>query len=124
MLMLEYAIYSVIPPESCASIIWRDSALAAQAAEALKLTSEEVLGLGIVDKVIPEPLGGAHREAYETAQRIKNEILATLSELDRLPVDELLRQRYQKFRAMGKFSDPAAATEPQAQPEGNAEGGN
>lgn len=109
-LILEYAIYSVIPPESCASIIWRDSALAPQAAEALKLTSEDVLRLRIVDKIIPEPLGGAHRECYETAQRIKKEILATADELGRLSTEKLLRQRYLKFRAMGEFLDsPTAA---------------
>jgi acetyl-CoA carboxylase carboxyl transferase subunit alpha len=106
-IMLEYAIYSVIPPESCASIIWRDSALAPQAAEALKLTSDDVLRLGIVDKVIPEPLGGAHRECYETAQRIKKELLAALEELKGLSIEELLRLRYQKFREMGDFLDPA-----------------
>lgn len=111
-LMLEYAIYSVIPPESCASIIWRDSARAPEAAEALKLTSEDVLRLGIVDRVIPEPLGGSHRECYETAQRIKKELLAAVDDLEKLPAQELLRRRYLKFAAMGQFLDerPPAAS--------------
>lgn len=126
-LMLEYAIYSVIPPESCASIIWRDSALAPQAAEALKLTSDDVLRLGVVDKVIPEPLGGAHRECYETAQRIKREMLAAVDELALLPTDELLRRRYQKFRAMGKWLEAVHPRLPSAAGAGEgtlgAEGG-
>lgn len=121
-LMLEYAIYSVIPPESCASIIWRDAALAPQAAEALKLTSEDILRLGIVDKVIPEPPGGAHRECYQTAQSIKKEILVAVAELEDLSTDELLQKRYLKFRAMGEFLENPPTVEHKPLPN-SAEGG-
>lgn len=124
-LMLEYAMYSVIPPESCASIIWRDSSRAEEAAKALKLTSDDARELGVVDKVIPEPLGAAHRECFEMARRIQKEVTTAFEELQVIPIDELLRQRHLKFMKIGKFIEageaPAAQTEQQEPPEGEEE---
>jgi acetyl-CoA carboxylase carboxyl transferase subunit alpha len=100
-LMLEFATYSVITPEGCASILWRDGARAPDASEQLKLLAQDVLGLGIVDVVVREPRGGAHREPDEAAQTLSSAIRRHLSELDRLEPAELVRSRYAKFRAMG-----------------------
>lgn len=104
-IMLEYAFYSVIPPESCASIIWRDADQKEKAAEALKLDAPSALELGVADEIVPEPLGGAHRDAVTTAANLKQAILRALEELRAVPVDRLLEQRYEKFRRMGKFID-------------------
>jgi acetyl-CoA carboxylase carboxyl transferase subunit alpha len=102
-LMMENAIYSVISPEGCASILWRDSAKAPQAAEALRLTAPDLLDLGIIDEIVREPVGGAHRDPAGAAAILKERILAALSELLPMPKDELLRQRRAKFANMGKF---------------------
>ncbi|MDO8585421.1 MAG: acetyl-CoA carboxylase carboxyltransferase subunit alpha [Armatimonadota bacterium] len=102
-LMLEYAIYSVIPPEGCAAILWRDPAKAPEAAAALRITAEDALRLGVIDEVVPEPLGGAHRNPDLTARTLKTAILRNLDELCSMTGDELAAQRYQKFRAMGQF---------------------
>ncbi|MCA8950964.1 MAG: acetyl-CoA carboxylase carboxyltransferase subunit alpha [Planctomycetes bacterium] len=99
--MLENSYYSVISPEGCAAILWKSGEKAPEAAEALKLTSADLLRLGLVDKVLDEPLGGAHRDPKATAATVKAQILAWLDELGELPRDELLAQRYRKFRAMG-----------------------
>jgi acetyl-CoA carboxylase alpha subunit len=101
--MMENAIYSVISPEGCASILWRDSAKAPQAAEALRLTAPDLLDLGIIDEIVREPVGGAHRDPAGAAAILKERILAALSELLPMPKDELLRQRRAKFANMGKF---------------------
>lgn len=104
--MLEHAIYSVIPPEGCAAILdtfGRDGSRGHEAAEALKLTAQNNLHLGIIDEVIPEPLGGAHRRPLETAECIKRTMLGTLDMLQRLSVDELVARRYAKFRRIGQF---------------------
>lgn len=106
-LMMENAIYSVIPPESCAAIIWRDGSKAREAAEALKLTAQDLLQLGVVDEIIPEPVGGAHRNHLEAAKALKDSIVRHLRELSRLSPDELVEQRYAKFRAMGEFMEVA-----------------
>jgi acetyl-CoA carboxylase carboxyl transferase subunit alpha len=103
--MLEYSWYSVISPEGCAAILWRDAAMAPQAAEALKLTSEDLLELGIVDKIIKEPPGGAHNDYKEMAGNLKKEIIETLTELEKVPVDELLQKRLEKFRGMGVYRE-------------------
>jgi acetyl-CoA carboxylase carboxyl transferase subunit alpha len=103
-LMLEHAIYSVISPEGCAAILWDDPSQAAQAASALKLTGQDLLGLGVVDEVIPEPLGGAHRDPQMTAERLAKAIDNHLSQLEELPMDELLSRREKKFRSMGVTS--------------------
>jgi len=99
--MLENSYYSVISPEGCAAILWKSGDKAPEAAEALKLTSKDLLRLGLVDKVIEEPLGGAHRDAKGTVDRVKRQVLDWLEELARLPVPEMLAQRYRKFRGMG-----------------------
>ncbi len=100
--MLEHAIYSVISPEGCASILWRDAAQAAVAAEALKLTAEDLRGLGIVDRVIPEPLGGAHRAPDEMINSVGAAIAGTLSQLSTLDPVALKQRRREKFLAMGR----------------------
>jgi len=102
-MVMEYAWYSVISPEACAAILWRDSAKGPEAAEALKPTAETLLQLGVVDKVIPEPPSGAHNDPVEAARLVKVDIIAALAELKLKPVEELLRERLQKFRAMGEY---------------------
>ena len=102
-LMLENSWYSVISPEGCAAILWRDSSKAPQAAEALKLSAPDLLELGIIDKIIPEPLGGAHREYQQAAQILKEEIIKVLDGLRVLTTEELLEKRLSKFRVMGKY---------------------
>jgi acetyl-CoA carboxylase carboxyl transferase subunit alpha len=102
-LMLEHAIYSVISPEGCASILWRSGDNAQDAAEALRLTAQEMLHFGIVDQVIGEPLGGAHRAPQEAIARLGEAIDETLRPLGRLDGDTLRRQRRQKFLAMGSI---------------------
>ena len=99
--MLEFAYYSVISPEGCAAILWRDGAQAPQAAEALKLTSKDLLKLSLVDAVIPEPLGGAHRNVHDTVYNVENYIVNTLRQLRRVQTDALLENRYQKLRSIG-----------------------
>ena len=102
-MMLEHAYYTVISPEGCASILWRDAAKFANAAEALKITSRDLLELGIIDEEIPEPLGGAHTDYNEMAKLMKNAILRALENLSKMSADELRNQRYDKFRKMGRF---------------------
>ena len=102
-LMLEYAIYSVISPEGCASILWRDPAKIGEAAAQLKLTAPDLTGLGICDEIIPEADGGAHRNAAVTASRLRASIKRHLRELTELSTTELIERRYQKFRTMGSF---------------------
>jgi len=103
-LILENAYYSVISPEGCAAILWKDRAFSSNAAEALKLDASELLKLGIVDEVITEPVGGAHRNWDLTSTAIKKSLLSAMSDLLPLSSDELVDQRYKKFRAMGEFS--------------------
>ncbi len=102
-LMLEHAIYSVISPEGCASILWRDGKMAPVAAQALKLTSGWLKKLGVVDSVIPEPKGGAHTNPAKAIADVKKAILAAIRELKKVPVEKLVEQRYAKFAAMGRF---------------------
>jgi acetyl-CoA carboxylase carboxyl transferase subunit alpha len=100
-LMLENAIYSVISPEGCASIMWRDAAKAELAAEALHITAPQLLELGVVDEVVPEPEGGAHLGHEEMARLLDPVLQRSLEEVSRLPVEQLLAMRYDKFRRMG-----------------------
>lgn len=100
-LILENAYYSVISPEGCAAILWKNSAKAPEAAEALKLTAKDLLGLGIVDEIVLEPMGGAHRQPAEIADRLKETILRHLKELSAFSKDALLKSRYEKFRHLG-----------------------
>jgi acetyl-CoA carboxylase carboxyl transferase subunit alpha len=102
-LMLEYSIYSVISPEGCASILWRDPAKIAEAATQLKLTAPDLLSLGICDEIIPEAAGGAHRNAPVTAARLRTAIKKHLRELTEMSTTEVLERRYQKFRTMGAY---------------------
>ena len=100
--MLEYAYYSVITPEGCAAILWRTGEKAADAAEALKLTARHLKALDVVDDIIPEPLGGAHRDPAEAAHNLERHIVRTLRELRRVPPENLLKHRYERWRRMGK----------------------
>lgn len=104
-LMLEYSIYSVISPEGCASILWRDPARVGDAAEQLKLTAPDLVELGICDEIIPETPGGAHRDAAVTASCVRTALKRHLAELVQLEPKELIERRYRKFRAMGKFHE-------------------
>ncbi len=104
-LMLEYAIYSVISPEGCAAILWGDAAKAPEAAEVLKLTAPELLNLGVIDGIIREPLGGAHRGHEETAGEIRTALREHLETLTRLTPETLVAQRYERFRRMGVFEE-------------------
>lgn len=101
--MLENAVYSVISPESCAAIIWRDSARAEDAAAALRVTAEDLVRLGLVDGVIPEPPGGAHEDYDAAAAFLKAQLVKSLNELSTLTPEQTVRQRYEKFRKMGNF---------------------
>lgn len=102
-LMQEHAIYSVIPPEGCAAILWRMPEKGAQAAAALKLTAQSALELDLIDEILPEPFGGAHRNPLEAAEVIRDKITVALKEMGKMSGPELKKQRYDKFRAMGKF---------------------
>ena len=104
-MVLENAYYSVISPEGCAAILWKDRAKAPEAASVLKLTSKDLLELGVIDEIIKEPLGGAHRNHAETAKNIKDVILKNLKELNELTPEELVKERYKKFRKMGVFEE-------------------
>jgi acetyl-CoA carboxylase carboxyl transferase subunit alpha len=103
--MLEYATYSVISPEGCAAILWKDQERKAEAAEAMRVTAPDLLALGVVDGVIPEPLGGAHTDVAETCRRVGAKIESALRELERKPLDELLGERYQRFRRLGSVAE-------------------
>jgi acetyl-CoA carboxylase carboxyl transferase subunit alpha len=100
-LMLQHAYYSVISPEGCAAILWNESKRAPEAAAALKLCAEDLAELGVVDEVLEEPVGAAHRDPVGTIRLVRERILAHLDELCALPIDRLLEERYRKFRAMG-----------------------
>ncbi len=102
-LMLENAVYSVISPEGCASILWRDGTKAALAAETLKITADSLKGLGVIDEIVPEPEGGAHADVAQAVAAVRKAVLASLSALKKVPVAELVDRRYAKFAAMGRF---------------------
>lgn len=102
-LMLEYSTYSVISPEGCASILWKDADKKREAAEQLGLTAKRLHGLGLVDKVVREPIGGAHRNPAQTAIRLKAVLLNQLDELETRPPAQLLEQRYQRLRSYGAY---------------------
>ncbi len=107
--MLEHAYYSVISPEGCAGILWKSHTFKEQAAEALKMTSKDLMRLHLIDAVIPEPLGGAHRDHPQMADRLKRYLRGAIRELAAKPLDQLIEQRYQKFRGMGVFLEGDAA---------------
>ncbi len=109
---LENAVYSVISPEGCASILWRTADEAQTAALAMKMTAPDQQALGVVDIVVPEPPGGAHEDPAETARRIRSVVVEQLDALARLPVDELVEARYRRFRSLGAFREVEAAPPP------------
>jgi acetyl-CoA carboxylase carboxyl transferase subunit alpha len=102
-LMLEYSVYSVISPEGCAAILWKSPDKAAEAAEALKMTAKDLMALGVIDEIISEPAGCAHRHPAETAASIKRSLTRHLAEISERSAEELLLTRYEKFRRMGAF---------------------
>ena len=102
-LMLEYGFYSVISPEGCAAILWKDQNSVQQAAENLRIQAQDLLGLGVIDKIIPEPAGGAHIDPETTFKNVDKHLQQALKELEKKPVETLLEERYQKFRKMGVF---------------------
>jgi acetyl-CoA carboxylase carboxyl transferase subunit alpha len=104
-LMLEHAIYSVIPPEGCAAILWRQADKGPQAAAALQLTAQSALNFGLIDEILPEPFGGAHRDPAAAAVTVKEAIVRRLDEFEGLSGAEIKRQRYEKFRRMGRFAE-------------------
>jgi acetyl-CoA carboxylase carboxyl transferase subunit alpha len=103
--MLQYSTYSVISPEGCASILWKDPALKEEAAAALGITSDRLLQLGLVDEVIPEPLGGAHKDPEQVATQVGDCLATQLEELDKLTTESLLEDRYQRLLSYGEFKD-------------------
>ncbi|HHF7374429.1 acetyl-CoA carboxylase carboxyltransferase subunit alpha [Legionella bozemanae] len=100
-LMLQFSIYSVISPEGCASILWKDASKASEAARAMRITADKILENKLIDMVIPEPLGGAHRNVDEMAARLKEILVSELSVLKKLSLEQLVEERYKKFMAMG-----------------------
>jgi acetyl-CoA carboxylase carboxyl transferase subunit alpha len=102
-LILEYSTYSVISPEGCAAILWKDQSRKAEAAEAMKLTAPDLIELRVVDAIIPEPLGGAHTDHRETARRVGDAVDAALVELEALAPEEVVARRHDRFRALGVF---------------------
>jgi acetyl-CoA carboxylase carboxyl transferase subunit alpha len=104
-LMLENAYYSVISPEGCAAILWKHRKHAPEAAAALKLTASDLLQLKIIDEIVPEPLGGAHQNHQIAVENLRTAIAHQLDELTQLPIDQLLEQRYAKFRRIGEFTE-------------------
>jgi len=108
-LILENAYYSVISPEGCAAILWKDRTASAKAAEALKITAKDLLELRLADEVVPEPLGGAHNDLPATAATLKQAVVRNLDELEKLPAAKRLKQRYEKFRSHGHYLEKQAA---------------
>lgn len=107
LMMFEHAVYTVATPEACAAILWKDSGKSPQAAEALKITAWDLKELGILDRILPEPLGAAHAQPVEAADILKKALLQTLTELDKMSGQERRQQRYQKFRRIGVFLEPS-----------------
>ncbi len=108
-LMLEHAVYSVISPEGCAAILWKDQAKAREAAESMRVTAADCKALGVVDEVIPEPPGGAHADPVAMIEAVGRRLAEHLSTLRAMPTEELLDRRYRKFRAMGAWEEASAA---------------
>jgi acetyl-CoA carboxylase carboxyl transferase subunit alpha len=121
-LILENAYYSVISPEGCAAILWKDRSAAPKAAEALKITARDLLELGLVDEIVPEPLGGAHTDADKTAEKLQHHLLKHLEELLKMPTADRLKLRYNKYRAYGHFIEKAALLDDASEPEKTGEG--
>jgi acetyl-CoA carboxylase carboxyl transferase subunit alpha len=109
-LILQNAYYSVISPEACSAILWKDRRHAAEAAEALKLTADDLMRLGVVDEIVPEPEGGAHRDHDTAAANLGGALRRNLQRLTEEPIGQLLKKRYEKFRRLGNFAEKTAAT--------------
>ena len=103
--VLQFAYYSVISPEGCAGILWKNVKYAEKAARALKFTSKNLLELGVIDEIISEPLGGAHRDHRQMAATLKGSLIESLKQLTAISPDELQERRYQKFRRIGVFDE-------------------
>ena len=108
--MQEYAVYSVIPPEGCAAILWRDSAKKVEAADALKMTAPDLVARDIVDGIIPEPAGGAHQDYDLAASRLDEALWPALQRLMAMPEAERLERRYEKFRRIGRLGAEISGT--------------
>ncbi|MEK6743745.1 MAG: acetyl-CoA carboxylase carboxyltransferase subunit alpha [Nitrospirota bacterium] len=104
-LMLEHSTYSVISPEGCAAILWNNGAKASEAAELLKITAQDLFQMKVVDEVVEEPIGGAHRDPRRAAELLKEAVTRNLAEIRNVPFDDLLKQRYEKFRRIGMFDE-------------------
>jgi len=104
-LMLEHSTYSVISPEGCAAILWNDGAKASEAAELLKITAQDLFQMKIVDEVVEEPIGGAHRDPRRASELLKEAVVRNLAEIRNVPFDDLLKQRYEKLRRIGMFDE-------------------
>ena len=104
-LMLEYAIYSVISPEGCAAILWGDASKAPEAAESMRITAPDLLKLGVIDAIVPEPVGGAHRDWEGAAGHLREALRDQLGQLTSKPADSLVAERYEKFRKIGAFEE-------------------
>jgi acetyl-CoA carboxylase carboxyl transferase subunit alpha len=119
-LILENAYYSVISPEGCAAILWKDRSAAGKAAQALKITAKDLFELKLVDEIVPEPLGGAHTDPEKTAATLKDHLLRHLGEVNEMPITDRLKLRYEKYRAFGHFEekieDSSNGVVPQASP--------
>ncbi|MFH1784166.1 MAG: acetyl-CoA carboxylase carboxyltransferase subunit alpha [bacterium] len=115
-IMLENAIYSVISPEGCAAILWKDQSAAQTAARALKITAKDLLHMGIIDEIIPEPFEGAQSDYNIIAKRLENTVLSALKKLTSMSTEQLINERYNKFRAMGVFKDPVARKKKSSKP--------
>ena len=102
-MMLQYSIYSVISPEGCASILFKKADRASEAAEAMKITSRDLLGLKLIDEIVPEPLGGAHRDAAAVAQNLREKLVANVERLSRMPLTQLLATRHQRLMQYGVY---------------------
>ena len=105
LLMLQYAVYSVISPEGCASILWKSAEKAEDAAEAMRITASSLNEFGLVDEVLQEPLGGAHRNPAEAAEVIRNALLKNLEELEQLSTEQLLEERRRRLASFGRFKE-------------------
>ena len=110
-MVLNYAYYSVISPEGCAAILWKDAKRAPEAAEALKLTAKELYSMELIDEIIPEPRGGAHRDMVQTAENVKKAIEVALEKISALSKEELIERRYNKFRRMGVFKEEKSSSQ-------------
>jgi acetyl-CoA carboxylase carboxyl transferase subunit alpha len=105
--MMEFAWYSVISPEACSAILFKDNSGSAQLAESLKLTSKDLIKLGVIDNVVSEPLGGAHRDPHTAAHNLEQFVAKSLRDLKRTKIDNLLERRYEKFRNLGVVVEEA-----------------